>query len=130
MSYMANTRITYNGTAPGADSNTYSIFSTVTAFNGTRGGFALCGIKRFEVDIKHSQAGTLKAYYSTDGGTTWIQYYDSGSIAAPASGSSTRKDFNVHLYTDWKLDWVNGGSAQATWVVAMGAHDNNSQSAV
>ena len=28
-------------------------------------------------------------------------------------------DWQVDKFEDWKVDWVNGGSAQSTWVVTI-----------
>lgn len=107
----------YSGTAPGADGNTYTIFNSVTAFNGANMA-QNAGFKRYMVDMKHSQSGTLNFYYSLNRGTSWNQVYTSGAIAAPASTSSTIRDFAIEQYPDFKLEWVNGGSAQATWSIA------------
>ncbi len=114
--------IKYTGTAPGADANTYVIFSSVVAFPG--GWLAqMAGMKRLIVDMKHSQAGTLNFYYSLNRGTSWNQVYTSGAIAAPASTSSTIQDFAIEQYPDFKLEWVNGGVAQATWLITLALTD-------
>lgn len=107
-------RLKYTGTAPGANSDTYTIFTTVDG-SIPRGWANMADVHSFHWDIKHSQAGTLKGYHSQDGGTTWIQFYDTGSLAAP-----TYTDNGVVLvegFRDFKFEWVNGGAAQATWVV-------------
>lgn len=107
-------RLKYTGTAPGTDSNTYVIFSTVAA-GYPRGWGDMSDVHSFHWDIKHDQAGTLKGYHSLDGGTTWVQFYDTGSLAAP-----TYTDNAVVLvegFRDFKFEWVNGGTAQGTWVV-------------
>lgn len=115
----------YTGSTPGADSNTYNLFSSVVAFQG--GNMAQgAGLKRLGIDIKHSQALTLKGYKSSDRGTTWEQVYDSGSISAPASTDSTRLDFWFEPYPDFKVDLVNGGSAQASFSVNMALTDERS----
>lgn len=110
------TVVRYTGATPGGDSNTYNLFSSVTAFSGASMA-QNAGLKRLGLDIKHSQALTLKGYKSNDRGTTWEQVYDSGSVTAPASTDSTRLDFWFEPYPDFKIDLVNGGVAQASFSV-------------
>lgn len=119
-------RLKYTGTAPGANSNVYTIFSTVaTAAAGTgsvagnypAGLFDLANIHTFHLSLKHSQSLTIKMYRSNDGGTNWIQVYDSGSVAAPTY--TTEVFQNVEGFRDFKCEVTNGGSAQATWDVHM-----------
>ena len=111
-------RLKYGGTAPGADSNTYTIFTTVDG-SIPRGWADQADLHVFRYDIKHSQSGTVKGYHSLDGGTNWVQFYDSGALAAP---TTTDKDaVSIEGYRDFKFEWVNGGSAQATWVVNLSA---------
>ena len=107
-------RLKYSGTAPGADSNTYTIFTTVDG-SIPRGWGDQADIHSFRYDVKHSQNGTMKGYHSLDGGTTWTQVYDSGTLTAPATTS--KDSVSVEGYRDFKFEWVNAGSAQATWVV-------------
>lgn len=112
----------YVGTALPTGATTETLFSTVAAFPG-KGYPAMCGVKRLVIDIKHSHAGTMKAYRSKDRGVNWDQIYDSGSIAAPAATSSTIRDFAIEQYDDWKLDWLNGGTNQTTFNVDMALAD-------
>lgn len=100
---------------PGADSNTYNMFNSVMLF-GAR-GLRLRGIARLNFTVENSHSGTLKAYMSKDSGTTWIQFgTDTAVAAAAATDVSGPYDYLVDTYWDVKLDWVNGGSAQTTWV--------------
>lgn len=116
-------RVKYTGSTPAADGNTYVLFSTVVAFNGANMA-QNAGMKRLIVDIGHAAAGTMNLYRSQNRGTTWDQVYTSGSIAAPASTASTIRDFAIEEYQDFKLEWVNGGSTQATrWIVDMSLTD-------
>lgn len=111
-------------TAPGADTNVYVLFATV-AVTGTGYSFPnpgwgkrylpLHGLKRLVVDMKIAAAGTLNWYKSNDRGVTWHQC-GTEAIAVPANATVTR-DFLVEEYDDFKLEWVNGGGAQTTWVV-------------
>lgn len=102
-------------TAPGADANTYPLFNSVTLF-----GKRLLrnrNISRINFGVENSEAGTLKAYMSTDGGTTWTQFGgDIAVAAAAATDVSGPYDFLADTYWDVKLDWVNGGVAQGTWL--------------
>ena len=120
---MSTTAITYAGTTPGADASTYPLFDTTTASPNARGFFALAGIQRVRLELEHTQAGTLNASWSQDGGTTWV-VHDSTAVAIPAANQSTGVDYNVGNYRDWKLEWVNGGVAQASWIVALSMSDD------
>lgn len=102
-------------TTPGADTNTYNMFNSVSLF-GKR-GLRLRNISRLTFAVENSQSGTLKSYMSKDGGTTWVQFGgDEAVSAAAATDVSGPYDYLVDTYWDVKLDWVNGGSAQATWI--------------
>lgn len=107
---MSQTRVKYTGSIPGADANTYTLFSTVSA-GLPRGFFQLSGTKRFAVNLNNIAACTLKEYYSDDGGTNWIQRSEE-AVAIPAAGDSNDLDYSVGSFRDWKLDLVNSGSAQ------------------
>lgn len=109
---MTEFRVTYTGGLP-TGSNTSNLINT-TLMNSRP---FMLGFKRAQLSIKHDQAGTLKAYWSNDGGTTWYQFYDSGSIAAPTY--TTDKDIYIEGHRDFKLDWVNGGVNQGTFVVSL-----------
>lgn len=107
---------------PGADTNSYSMFdSTVTfaaptASNSKSTTLASHGISRIEFTVKNSHAGTLKGYMSVDKGTNWDQVGgDIAVAAAAATDVSGPYDFLVDPYADFRILWVNGGSAQTTW---------------
>lgn len=108
---------TYTGSTPGADSNTYPIFSSVTAFPGKR--FAqMFGLKRLFITVDNPQSGTVKYYRSADRGTNWVQV--GGDQAATASATDVFTFDAVFLgFDDFKVDWVNGGSAQTGWTVTI-----------
>jgi hypothetical protein len=115
----------YSGTALPGNAETVVLFSTVTAFPG-KSFQAGAGIKRLIIDIKHDQAGTIKAYRSQNRGVTWNQLYDSGSIAAPAATSSTIRDFAFEPYMDFKVEWLNGATPQTTFIVDEALTDERS----
>jgi len=118
-------RVTYNGSTPGADANTYSIFNSVTAFPGASMATDL-GYHRLFVTIDNPQSGTLKFYRCNDGlggsttarGTNWVQV--GGDFAATTSATDvTTFDGLFEGFADFKLEWVNGGSAQTGWTVTI-----------
>lgn len=122
-------QVNWQGTIPGADANTYVLWATANPGstqtdrviqNANRDGamgarfFANLGVRKIVLSLKNSQAGTLNEYYSPDRGTTWLSV-SSFAIPIPAAGFTTEREFLVESYADWKLEWVNGGVAQATW---------------
>lgn len=122
----ASCRITASGGTPGADSNTYVLFSTVVAFPGAN-YLPENGMKRLQSDIKNSAAGTLNWYKSSDRGLTW-QQIGTAAIADPGATSTNNYDWLVEEYADFKLEWVNGGSAQTTWKVDLALSDERNKS--
>jgi hypothetical protein len=120
------------GGTPGADSNTYTLFDSTTAFQGTpsfsagKGMIPTKEIARFIFNLNNSQTGTLKAFWSNDGGTTWNQYYSASVAAAVSPVMNGPIDFPVDGYRDWRLQWTNGGSAQGTWIAALSSTRNRS----
>lgn len=115
-------RVKYSGSAPGADSNDYILFSTTVAFPGA--GMAQgAGVHKLVLNLVNSQAGTLKAYRSADRGTAWTQV-DSDAVTVPSAGTSNTAEYLLEPFLDFKLVWTNGGSAQTTWVVDMALTDD------
>lgn len=110
--------VPYIGTVPGADANTYSLFSTVVSFPGAK-WCAINGLQRLVVALTNPQSLTAKGYTSVDRGTNWVQVYDSGALAAPAAGQSNTLDLLIAEFPDFKLDVLNGGAAQTNWTVNM-----------
>lgn len=118
-------RAIYTGATPGADSNTYPIFSTVTAFPGV-GMVSDLGYKRLFVTIDNPQSATLKLYRCNDGtnggttarGTNWVQVGGDFAITSSATDVTTF-DALVEGFPDFKLDLVNGGAAQTGWTVTI-----------
>lgn len=114
------TRVRYTGPAPGADSNSYVLFSTVAA--GWSQGASQAGGRRVLVDLRNSQDGTLKLYKSEDRGVTWVQV--EGSLLRAITTATHLRDWLVEPYPDWKLEWANGGAAQATWSLSIAISSN------
>lgn len=112
-------------TTPGADTNVYVLFATV-AVTGTgsswpdpgwaKGHIGVHGLKKLVVDIEHTQAFDLNFYKSNNRGTSWNQVSTETAIAASAT-ATTKREYLVEHLDDCKLELVNGGSAQATFVV-------------
>ena len=109
---MSDSTIDVSGVAPGADSDTDVMFTTVDGQIG-RNYFPNNGIRRANVVIVHNEACTLTWYRSVDGGTNWIQL---GTQALTGSATESNEvDIKVEGERDWKLEVTNGGSAQTTW---------------
>ena len=106
--------LTPTASAPGADANTYPLFNSTTWTLGP-GCLPQWG-SRLLFTLDNSQAGTLKAYRSSDKGVSFHQVQNNIAVAAaPAGDVSGPYDFEIDAHPDFKLDWVNGGVAQATW---------------
>lgn len=116
------TAIPYQGLIPGNDANTYVMFSTAAAFPSA-GYCAMNRMKRFQIGLSNSQVGTYNWYKSNTRLTSpsatpvWTQI----GTRAVAIGATTENtdDFLIEEYADFKLEFVNGGVAQATWAVSM-----------
>lgn len=110
----------YEGATPGADSNTYTLLTTVDLPGQhlqDRFDRDWRTISRYVLSLKNSAPGTLKGYGSQDGGVNWYQLMER---AVPAATTRRTNDFSVRIdqHKDVKFEWVNGGSAQTTWYVA------------
>lgn len=104
-------------TAP-TDSDTSTIFSTVTAFPGQSRAAAGQGCGHFRVDVKHSHGAILKLSKSLDRGANW-HVVTQGFIPVPLALQSTVREFDVSPFADFKLEVINGGTTQTTWAVDM-----------
>jgi hypothetical protein len=114
---MTITRLKYTGSTPGADANTYVLFSTVAAACPGNWG-PMCGFHTFHYDIDNDQAGTLNLYKSSNRGTSWTQM-STTAVAIPAANTSNNGVLLIEGLADFKVEWVNGGSAQTVWAVDM-----------
>lgn len=112
----------YTGSTPGADSNDYELFNSITA--GLPGNWpALHGVYKIVIDIKHSHLGTLKWYKTdsdptnaSDSGVTWGQMGQL-SVATPASTEGSLAEIFIEAEKHVKVLWTNGGTAQTSWIV-------------
>lgn len=117
------TQLKYMGSTPGADANTYVLFSTVAAGFPQR-FFALTNTHKVLIDIAYSNGGggtAMNWYVSSDRGLTWRQ---EGTQAMAAPTTTYQKDFVVESAPDWKLEWVNGGAAQTVWEINIALVDH------
>lgn len=116
---VANTpvRVKYIGSALPGNAETVNLFSSVVSFAAANALPAL-GMHAYHLNLKHDAAGTVKGYRSVDRGVTWSQYYDSGSISAPASTTSTDLVVSIEGHADVKFDWLNGATPQTLFSVS------------
>jgi hypothetical protein len=114
-------KITYTGSTPGADTNVYVLFDSSKLGVTTAGKQCLANFpkaQRFVLSLLNAAAGTLKAYRSENGGTTWTQVFADDALSA-ATTTAALRDYFIGGFRDFKLEWTNGGSAQTTWLVDM-----------
>jgi hypothetical protein len=108
--------LAYAGGVPGADSNTYVLFDSSTSSQFSERSKRFAEYKRYILSLKNTAAGTLRAWSSNDGGSTWRQFFD----AAVAAASTTRNNsfaIPTEPHANVKIDWVNGGVAQSIFYV-------------
>lgn len=123
---MAFSRLKYSGSTPGADTDTYTLWTSETAGGGNLA--AMSGARYFVLDLKNSGAGTLKVYKGSarpSAGAVTFSQIEQISVAAAPTAESNKFEFNIEPYSDWKIEWVNGGSAQSTWLVDMALSDKS-----
>lgn len=112
---MGSRQISYTGSAPGADSSTYTLWDSTDGSVGVIGSIPGC---RYRLSLKNSHAGTLKAYAKSSRDGSWVQFYQSLVRAPAASVRMQEIAIPIATHRDVKVEWVNGGSAQSTWYVA------------
>jgi hypothetical protein len=120
---MPYSRAQYGGATPGADSATYVLFTTQPTATGiAQNLLAGAGIRKIVLDLKNNQSGTLNTYKSGNGGTTWNQI-STEAVGATGSTADVHREYPVEGIQDFKIEWVNGGSAQTAWVVDVALSD-------
>lgn len=104
----------YSGANPGADANTYVLFSTVTGLGGAQALTAQVGVHRVRVDVYCTNAVgcTFKLSKSRDKGVTWRLVTTSSALGA---GTTGQFDEPVEGFYDWKVEWVNNSNAQTAF---------------
>ncbi len=112
---MTMTRITYTGATPGADSNTYVLFSSVVAWPSTYNALSQYGQKRYTLRLEYSRDCTVNWYQSNDRGANWrVVGTQALTATAPGTPQSTTVDVVVEGFQDFKAELVNAGTAQGT----------------
>jgi hypothetical protein len=114
---MSTTQVGISQTAP-TDSDTTTLFSSMTTWP-LGNGMALNHISRAAFAFSNSHAATLKAYRSIDKGTTWKQVGGDIVLAATTTDLNRRDFLTDDIYPDFKLDWVNGGTTQTTFIATL-----------
>ena len=107
-------RAPYTGANPGADSNTYTLFSTLS-FPARM--FTHSGHTRINVSLlgDTGEGGTLQLRrYDVNGLNGTIVHDD---VVVFAAGEAQVYDFQTGLYDHFALEWVNDGSAKTTFLV-------------
>ncbi len=74
------------------------------------------GYKRFVVGVRHSSAGTINLYKSANRGTSWVLM---DSFSASSTTEEDLYEALIEHVDDFKVEWVNSGSAQSPWDVSM-----------
>lgn len=124
---MSIIRVKYTDTALPQNTDVDVLFDSTVAWP-MYAGIQMLGRKRLIVDIKHSHALDLKWYkpIASKSGSSkrpfvsadWNQIGQELAIAAPASTSSTIRDFLIAPYADFLLTTTSGGN-QTTYIVDM-----------
>lgn len=107
--------VKYTGIALPTGATTTTVFDTSTLF--VCAFYApMHGLKRLQVDLVNSQAGTFNWQKSQDRGVTWVSI---GTTAVAIAAPSSQFDFLFEEYPDVRLQWVNGGVTQTQFVLDM-----------
>lgn len=91
---------------------TVELFNSVTAFGA--GVLSFLPLKRIQFSAEHDQTFVLNGYRSTNGGTNWDQTFTQGLSSVPGTIAGPI-DLIIDGFSDFKLEAVNGATAQGTW---------------
>ena len=80
------------------------------------------GLEYVVADIENSHPGTVQAFWSVDGGTTWVEFRSHGLIAATAS-STNRMEIAISPYRDVKVVFIGHSTTQTTFNVNVSTTD-------
>lgn len=110
-------RVLIPQTVPGADSNEYVLFDSTASTPPM--SLTAQGIDRGQFAVDNPAAGSLKSYFSPDKGVTW-NLNSTTAVAARGGGVTSGIlaspfDFAISGAIDWKLAWLNSGTAQTGW---------------
>jgi hypothetical protein len=110
---MTMTRIPYSGATPGADSNAYTLFSSVTAWPSTYNALSQYGQKRYVLRLEFCQNCSVTWQQSNDRGTNWRPVGTQALTAtAPGTYESVTIDVVVEGFQDFRVFLTNAGTAQ------------------
>jgi hypothetical protein len=108
---MNPTKFKYPGALP-TGSATVTLFECATTFT-----------RRVSYAIDCSHDGTVNGYWSADGGTTWVEFYEN-AVTAPAAGAVEEDDVFVEPYPEVRFTWTNGGTNQTSFVAFFALSDD------
>lgn len=114
MSHNNIVALKYTDTALPANAEVVTLFDTTLSCPANWG--PMCGFHTYRFNIKNSHAVTIAGYFSDDRGTNWHQFYDSGSLAAPAATASNAATVSIEGLRDFKFEGTSGGN-QTTFEV-------------
>lgn len=118
---LETTIVKYMGAALPAGGQTVVMFDSTAAFPSAQ-YMAMNRMKRLQVDLKNDQAGNYFWYKSQTRNTApsaapvWVAI-GTKAIAAAAANASNPDDFLVEEFADFKLEFVNGATPQAQFIV-------------
>lgn len=118
---MTIARIKHTGLALPLANITYVLFSTASPSAGVVGSAPMgnfgpmMGFHTYHFDMKNSHSCTIKGYKSDDRGANWVQFYDSGALAAPTATVSNSAVVLIEGLADFKFEVANGGTTQTTF---------------
>lgn len=98
-------------TAPGI-SESKVLFDSTVAFPGKRMAQG-AGLKRIKIDVTHDQDASIRLDKSDDRGATWVTAQP--AVTAAAASQPANEALDVSGYDDFRVVWVNGGTAQTVW---------------
>lgn len=116
-------RCNYTGTALPLSTTTYNLFSTVLAMPGA-GMHQMAGLDWYIAHIGNDAKGQLKGYRSQDRGTNWTQFYTRG-VCPSFTDHLNKFAIPIGDCQDFKLDWVNGGTNQTSFLLDQTLRDIN-----
>lgn len=119
---------------PGADSGTYVLFNSMTSKQVGPNAYRQVGLDaimrspylrsycRYVLGLRNSKPGTLIAEYSDDKGATWTRYAQQAVVESIAPDIN-KVGVSIAGFDAVRIRWVNGGAAQATWLVTQWLDD-------
>lgn len=110
-----STKVALVNTALPTGSDTIELYSSVVGATAPH-QLVSGGMKLFLLDIAHDEDGTIRVEKSKDRGLTW---HTVTTTAITAAVPTTKQAFQLEVFDDFRVLWINGGSDQTVWVVDM-----------